>query len=162
MSQIQNRSAVSLLGAPQSPLNIGSMTSPENAVETVISTQSVFVDLNLNDSAVPGSNINLWSVSDADTGELTYNGLSPFMGSIIAVLAIVSAGAADEFHFRAVKNGSPLVDNILSGHEISNTLGSLTLLAPISVVTGDTIRIQVENADGTSNIVIHQMTAQIS
>lgn len=163
MSQIQNRSAVSLLGAPFRRAIIGFMFASELVgIETIISTQGVFVDLNLDASAEEGSNINLWSVTNTTTGELTYNGLAPFDGSIIATIASISAGGVNEFHFRTVKNGSPLIDNILAGREIGNVSASITLLAPICVDPNDTIRIQVSNEDGTSNISIHQIAAQIA
>jgi hypothetical protein len=150
-------------GATPAPnVNIGSVISGENAVETVIATQGVFVDFNLNALAVAGSNIALWSLSDSTTGELTYNGLSPFTGSLTASISASSMGGANEFHFRAVKNGAPLSDAVLAGRQIANTIGSITLIAPITVDPGDTIRLQVENDDGTSNITIHEMSANIS
>lgn len=143
-------------------MNIGFVTASGVAVETVISTIGVYVDLNLDFSAVPGSSIELWSVTDTDTGEITYNGLDPFNGSIIATLTASSLGAADEFNFRAVKNGSPLIDDIMAGREIGNIAVSITLLAPVTADPGDTIRLQVANVDSTSNVTIRQISIQVT
>lgn len=146
----------------KSSMNIGFVVASGVAVDTVISTIGVFVDLNLDALAVAGSNIELWSVTDTTTGELTYNGLTPFNGTLIAAFTASSQGSAEEFEFRAVKNGSVMPDDIMAAREIANSSASITLIAPVSAEPGDTIRMQVANNDSTTNVEISQLTAQVS
>ncbi len=148
---------------PQKPSkNIGSVIATNNVAVTSITVQSQFEDMDLNATAVIGSNAELWSLSGSTTGELTYDGLTPFDGSLTAAITSISAGASDEFHFRAVKNGSPLSDGVLASNDIGVTAKSTVLVAPITADPGDTIRLQVANNDGTSNITIQQLSMQVS
>lgn len=146
----------------KSSANIGFVHLNGNATETVINTQGVFEDLALNALAVAGSNIELWTVTNTSTGELTYIGIPPFNGTLLAVMTVISSGGAQEFHFRAVKNGSILSDDVIASREVGVVSGSISLLAPVVAVTGDTIRIETANVDGTSNITIQNLSVQIA
>lgn len=162
MSQIQNRSAVSFIGSPRPHMNIGSMLANGNTAGTVISTIDVFVDLNLDALAVPGSNIALWSVTDTTTGELTYAGPSAFNGSFKATIAASSQGSQFRYLFRVVKNGSPLAEGIEDGVLIGNSEVRVSLLVPAIADPGDTIRLQVANSDGTTDMFIRDISVEIS
>ncbi len=155
---------VSVQGSPpqKSSVSIGSVVAVNNATATVINTATVFEDLNLNAAASLGSNAELWSLDGATTGELTYNGVTPFFGSLACSLSVASAGSTQEFHFRAVKNGAVLPDGVLASKELGSEIGSVSILVPITADPADTIRLQVANLDGTSNVTISQLSMQIS
>jgi len=143
-------------------MNIGSVIANDVGVTTTIAAVDTWTDFNLGGLAVAGSNIELWTVVDADTGELRYDGLEPLFGSVIATISAISQGGAQEFHFRAVKNGSPLPDGVVAAREIGGIQGSLTLLAPVTVVTGNLIRLQVQNVTGTFDIDINFLSVQVT
>jgi hypothetical protein len=143
-------------------MNIGSVIANGITVSTLITTQNVWVDLDLDGLAVGGSNIELWTMVDADTGELRYDGLEPLFGALLATISALSQGGAQEFQFRAVKNGSPLSDGVVAAREIGGILGSLTLLAPITVEPGDLVRLQVQNVSGTFDIDISFLSVQVT
>jgi len=145
-------------GQPDS-VTIGSTHVKGNAATTTINTQNVFEDLDLG-TALEGSNIERWSLTDTTTGELSYDGLEPFAGILIANIA-ASAGADNEFNYRAIKNGSTLPDDIVAVTQAKTDTQSTTLIVPISVVNGDTVRLQVANIDATTNITIEHLSLSI-
>lgn len=165
MSVIQNRSIASVFGSPQNHptgMNIGFMLASSVTVATPIVTIDVFEDLELDALAVEGSNINQWSVTNTITGELTYNGSMPFSGTLIASLTASSQGAQFRFLFRAVKNGLILIDDIVAAAEIGNNEVRVTMIAPVSADPGDTIRMQVANNAGTSDLFVREIAVEIS
>lgn len=153
---------VTASGMQKDSKNIGSVVVAANSTATVISTIDTWVDLNLNALAVAGSNIELWTLDSTTTGQVSYDGIPPFHGTLTATLSGISVGAAQEFRFRAVVNGSPTSDAIEQPREFSGTTGALTLIVPVVAVNGDTVRIQVKNIDGTSNITIQALSLDIS
>lgn len=143
-------------------MNIGSVIVNANLVPTAIATVSTWTDLNLGGLAVAGSNIELWNSVDADTGELEYIGLEPMFGQLLAAFSIVTVGGARTFHFRVVKNGSPLPDGVIAARQVGTVIGSATLLAPVTAVTGDLFRVQVQNIDNNSDIEIRYLSLSIT
>lgn len=146
----------------KSSMNIGSVIVNANLVPTAIATVSTWTDLNLGGLAVAGSNIELWNSVDATTGELEYIGLEPMFGQFLAAFSIVTVGGARTFHFRVVKNGSPLPDGVVAVRQVGTVIGSATLLAPVTAVTGDLFRVQVQNVDNNSDIEIRYLSLSVT
>ena len=141
---------------------IGSCHANSNATVTVIATLNTYTDLNLGGNALAGSNIERWSLTDTTTGELTYNGVEPFSGTIFAQLSTLGETGSPEYRFRAVKNGVALADGIETVREAGAVqIVTTGLVAPVSVVTGDTIRLQVNNIDDATDITIAHLSVSI-
>ena len=146
----------------KSSMNIGSVIVNGNLVPTDIVTINTWTDLNLGGLAVAGSNIELWDSVDANTGELRYIGLEPFFGQLLAALSIVTVGGARTYHFRVVKNGVPLPDGVEAVRQVGTVIGSATLQAPVTAVTNDLLRIQVQNVDNNSDIEIRYLSLSVT
>ena len=141
---------------------IGSCHVNSNATVTVIVTLNTYTDLNLNASALAGSNIERWSLTNTTTGELTYDGIEPLPGTISAQLSTLGETGSPEYRFRAVKNGVALADGIETVREAGAVqIVTTGLVAPVSVVTGDTIRLQVNNIDDAEDITITHLSVSI-
>lgn len=149
-------------GAQKDSMSIGSAFINDNSTATVISTINTFTDFNLNASAAAGSNIERWTLTNTTTGEIRYDGDKPFVGKVVASISAASAGGAQEFQFRLVKNGSPLTDAIEAAAQLGADTGALTLIAPVSAIKNDLFRLQVENVDGTSNLTVRFLSMEIS
>lgn len=134
----------------------GSILVGGNTASTVIVTKDTFVDLNLNGLAVEASNNNLWTLTNTTTGEIRYDGNVSVSLDFTGLVAAYSAGGLQRFNFRLLKNGLPLPapNNVDIPLEIRVSVDSSTLLWSIMVSPGDKFRLQVENADGTSDITI--------
>ena len=141
---------------------IGSCHANSNATVTVIATLNTYTDLDLGGNALGGSNIERWSLTNTTTGELTYNGIEPFSGTVFAQLSTLGEAGSPEYRFRAVKNGVALADGIETVREAGAVqIVTTGLVAPVSVVTGDTIRLQVNNIDDASDITIAHLSVSI-
>ena len=138
---------------------IGSASVQDNVTATTISSVDVFVPFNLNSLAVAGDNIERWSMTDSNTGELTCN-VNGFAGTLSATLSTTGSGSSSEYHFRVVKNGVQV--NGVIANELSNNMGNTFLSIPITAETGDTIVLQVANHDNTSNITLRYGDINIS
>ncbi len=140
--------------------SIGTAFIKNNVTETTIATQNVWVDFNLNAGVIGGSNLERFTLTDTTTGELTYIGLEPFSGTVIYSVTGVSAGGAQEFAFREVKNGLELPDAVEASIELGTDKLSTTVIVSLELVTGDTIRPQTKNNDGTSNVTISHWSVE--
>jgi len=149
-------------GDAKDSFSIGSAIANDNTTATTISTINIYVDFNLNSLAVAGSNIEQWTLMDATTGELRYDGIKEFFGSIRTSISAQSSGSSQEFVFRVVKNGSPLTDAVEALTELRSDTNAVPYIAPITAVQNDLFRFQVKNIDGTSNIVVRALSAEIS
>lgn len=143
--------------------NAGSFCLRGNTIKTEIFNANTFVDLIL-DGSIEMSNNFLWELSNPANGELQYNGVEPDKLNFKGLVAAYSAGGIQRFNFRLLKNGLPLEspDGINIPLEIRTTIGSSPLLWYVSVLPGDKFRLQVENADGVSDIVIDTLMVTIS
>jgi len=139
---------------------IGSMFVSGNTDVTVIATISTFTDLDLG-TALAASNISGWTLTDAITGEMTYQGNEPFSGTIFASISAFGAGGTSEYRFRAVKNGAVLPDAVETVIDVGSAAATASLVVPVSVVNGDTVRLQVENVDNTSDITVTHASVSI-
>lgn len=135
-----------------------------NAVATVINTQNIFVDLNLNNSAQASSVTSRFTLTDPDTGEVRYDGLHTETFVVRGLVAASSSGGGQRFNFRLLQNGSdlPSPDDVNIPINIGSSLNSSPIDWPIVAAPGDLFRIQVENADGTSDVTIDTLKFSIA
>lgn len=141
---------------------LGSIIRTNNSTATVISAANVWTDLNLNSLAIQSSSTERFTIIDNDTGETRYDGVNPFNGSAVASISGISSGSAQEFQFRVVVDDNPLSDGVISAVELGGSTGLAALVVPVTLTTGQRVRVQVQNIDGTSNIVVKQLTMEIT
>lgn len=151
-------------GAQKDSMTIGSMVVGGNATATTINTQNVFEDMDLGSGAVEAGNNERFIVTDGVTGEIRYEGLNSSVFNIVGLIAASSSGGGQRFNFRALKNGSelPSPDNVDVPIEVGNNLSATALEWGLTLDPGDLFRLQVANADGTSNITIDTFKLTIS
>jgi hypothetical protein len=162
---------VTPLNAPQQASgNAGSFVVGGNTTATDITTQNQFEDLDLAALAEEGSDIEMWTLTDTTTGELRYDGVVPVNLRFTGVVAASSTGGAQKFNFRLLRSRAggaytqlPSPDNVDVPIEIG--LGSIqtaSLLWPLQVEPGDKFKLNVANADGTSDVTIDTIKVEIS
>ena len=140
---------------------IGSMYVSGNATATVIASANTWTDLDLG-TAVESSNTSRWSLTNTTTGELTYQGVEPFSGTLFASISGTGAGGTSEYHFRAVKNGTVLTDAVEAVIDVGSAVASASLVVPVFLMTAnDTVRLQVENVDSSSNFTVSHVSVSI-
>lgn len=149
-------------GMQKDSKNIGSFMVNDNTAATVIALIDTWVDLNLDAMATVGANSELWNLDSSTTGQLSYDGIRPFNGTLVSSIAGISSGAAQEFQFRVVINGSPVADSPIAAREFRGETGAVVLVVPVVAQPGDTVRIQVQNVGGTSNIILQFVSTEIS
>ena len=135
-----------------------------NVTATTVSLVDTFYDLNLGASGLASSaDIELWTITNATTGEMRYDGLTPINLHFNGIIAASSSGGTDRYNFRLLKNGSPLPspDNVDIPVEIKAAVISSSVLWTSAVATGDLFRIQVENASSDRDITIDTLKIQI-
>ena len=141
--------------------NIGSLVVNGNAVLTAIITQNVFEDLNLGGLAVAGSNIERWIVTNTTTGEMMYIGIEDFNGVLNAVV-VLQPNTTDVYDIRMLVNGAVTPDGVSSRSGTSQSgvtpVASIPFNSPLSVVTGDLVRLQVANEDGIGDPTITDLS----
>lgn len=147
-------------GAPAT-IYLGSYVVDSNTTTTTITDTQTWTDLNLNSLAIIGSNSNRFTLTNSTTGELTYIGNEPLSATVSYTLSAVSSGGSQEFWFRAVKNGVELDDVFTSRVELGADLLVAVVSSPITLVKNNTIRPQVWNEDGTSNVVISTISTEV-
>lgn len=160
LTETEIRVDVSHSSPQESSTNIGSFVATGNTTVTTIDTEDVFVDFNLDGSAIESSNIEKWTLIDTDTGELRYDGLEPFRG-MLATTVTIEPNGSKIYNIRAVKNGSALPDVTVSRLAISGTVATIPLDVPVSVVNGDLVRLQILEEDGTDNPTITDCSVTI-
>jgi hypothetical protein len=150
-------------GDQKDSANIGSFVVGGNATPTTINTKDVFENLNLGGNAVAASDIELWTLTNATTGEIRYDGISPAPVSYTGTLSAISSGGPQRFDFQLLENGSPLAapDNVDIPIEVSTTLRASPLQWSVIAHPGDLFRMQVANRDGTSNITIDTLKVSV-
>ncbi len=142
--------------------NIGSVVVSGNSTATTIDMVDEFTNFNLGGLAVAGSNIQRWIVTNTTTGEIQYIGKEDFNGVLNAAIVIEPNGT-QIFDIRMIVNGSPTADAVssrtgISGTGISTPVVTMPFNSPLSVVTGDLVRLQILNEDGTDNPTITDMS----
>lgn len=157
MSHLQNRGIAAFLDAAvgvsapaASTGSFGGLVVDGNTAATTIATGGTWVDLNLDLIAILSTNTVDWIVSDQATGELEYQGSETFEGLLLMVLTMTGSAALD-FSFRAVKNGSPITpENARADNRVSTTPQTISLLTPLTMSSGDTVRLQVTTFPSTN------------
>lgn len=141
----------------------GGLVVGANTNVTTIVIQNVFVDLDLGTAAESGNNDG-FTLTNTTTGEIRYDGASPITLNVTGLLTASSSGGSQRFNFRALKNGAvlPSPDNVDVPIEVGSGLRTAALGWAVSMVTNDLFRIQVANADGTSNITIDTLKYTIN
>lgn len=142
--------------------SIGSCFVNDNTAVTTITTVDTFVDLNLNALAAASSNIDGWTLTNTTTGELRYDGVDSFSGKCLATFCGTATGGGQEFNARLVKNGAALADAIESSVKLAASEMPIMLIVPVTAVTNDLFKLQVENVDGTTNIIVRFLSMEIS
>lgn len=154
---------VAASGMQKDSKNIGSIGAIGNTTATDMSGgPSEWVDLNLDTNAFAAANIELWTLDSTTTGQVSYDGIRPFHGTLTASISGTSSGGSQTFQFRAVLNGSPITNAVPATRDFNATTGAVTLIVPIIAATGNTVGIQVQNIDGTSDIVVTDLAMDIS
>lgn len=139
---------------------IGSAFVKSNAVATTITTSNTFNDIDFG-ALSAGSNEERFTLTNAVTGELRYDGERPFSGEFAASISAFSTGGSQGFRFRLVKNGVVQADDIETEIEIGSNLASTVLLTPVTLVQNDLIRPQVTRNAGTSTITVKHYSAAV-
>lgn len=136
--------------------NRGSLVVGGNAVATTINLQNQFEFLNLGGNAVAAGDIELWTVTNATTGEMRYDGISPVNVDYNGLITAKSLAVSNRFNFRLLKNGSPLPspDNVDIPLGVGNTFQSSPLHWSLLVNPGDLLVMKVANADNQDDITI--------
>ena len=148
-------------GQPDS-FTIGSYIVDSNTTATTFAGNSIFTDFDFNALAIAGDNIELFTLTDTTTGELTYNGVEDFDGTITFIVYCTSTGGAVDFEIRLVLNGSELTDIFHPGLNIGNGTKAFPVSVPVCLVTGDTIRPQVQRLSGTSSLTATHASMSIN
>ena len=133
----------------------GAGTQTANAIDTVINTQNVY-ETPAGSLTASGFEFN----TTIGTMSITYNGPSTLSVDAVAwrfTADKVDAGAAENYEFRILKNGSQIGTSatqiIDDGDPQTVTLGS-----PIILMNGDVFTLQVRNLDGDSDILFTDST----
>tara|TARA_R110000782_G_C14819205_1_gene413823 strand:+ start:24329 stop:26275 length:1947 start_codon:yes stop_codon:yes gene_type:complete len=143
-------------GEQKDSQTIGDTLVGGNLVATIIAVINVFVDFDLNDSAVASSSMELFTLVDTNIASLRYDGLNPKSMTVSGIVAASSTGGGQRFDFQLCRNGVGLdpPDNVDIPLEIGSNLNAAPLDWAIVVDPGDILHLQVKNTEGTSNITI--------
>lgn len=153
---------VALAGAQKESKSIGFVRVTGNATLTAIALPNQWTDLNLGGGAVAGSNIELWGNVDATTGEVDYLGAPPFNGVIRVTASVTSTGGSQTFQFRAFVAG--VSTPVAAERDLSSAPKvGVELLIPVQgLLTGEAVRIQVQNTSGSSDILFSHLSMEVS
>lgn len=108
--------------------------------------------------STPADNIERFRMIDEATGELEYLGLEPFEGTITASISAFKSGSTETYNFTVAVNGSIVQHAPFVERDITTALGNMVLIAPISMVTGDTFKLQVASVGTTNSITIQAVS----
>jgi hypothetical protein len=144
---------------------IGSAYIKDNVAITNPVTSGQWYDINFGTGLLAGSNIERFTLVDAATGALRYDGETTFDGTIHVALSAISTGGDRVFNFRFVKDSGSgfavLPDDMVASVEIGAITGSASLLVAVSMESGDIIKPQVTRVDGTSTITVQQYSVNV-
>lgn len=138
--------------------SIGGCVSMGNTAITTLAAQPAWTDLVFAGGGlcVATSDIERWEVADATTGELRLLDRI-FDGGGCVKISAVSSGSPQRFQFRIVRNGAPMADGIVATDGLSGITDNMSLEAPIvRGEAGDLFRVQVQNIDGLSSLVVEE------
>lgn len=147
-------------GVEEDSKNVGSYLVNNNTVATSL-VSGVWTDLDLGGIVLSANNIQRFTITNTTTGEIRYDGLKPFSGSINYTAYATSTGGARDFKMRTVKNGSVLPDTFEPVQSIDSKSKQFQIIVPILLVTGDLVRPQALRVDGTSTLTVSHMSMSI-
>lgn len=143
------------------PLKFSNFFQEDNAVETVLSAANVFVNINC---LLTGALLEDFTVSGST---ITYIGVAAIDVEISFSISIDPAGnRKDEFRSRIFKNGT----TALSGQgrtrnkpndSLTASIQTLVLFAVASLVTNDTLDVQVANGTNGTNVTVQEISGII-
>ena len=140
--------------------SIGGFHVNDNAVLTAIALTDTFQDVDLG-TVLAASNIEEWELTDAASGELTYRGLKKFEGTLKATFNGTSASGTNLYKFSVAVNGAIPANSPEAPLEAKATIVGTTLLAPVSVNTGDTVTIQIKGVGTSTNVTISDASVSV-
>ena len=130
-----------------------------NTTATVISTASTPVIVDLGATAVQYKT-HRFSVSTG--GLITYNGLTEMdFTAIFNIYADVASGTNKVLNFYIAKNGTVLTESISTRSFDAGDPGSLISQAIVTLETGDTLALWVENTTDTTNTTVQTCTCTV-
>lgn len=141
-------------------VSIGGFFVNDNSILTTIALADTFQDVDLTGS-VASSNIEEWELTDVVSGELTYIGLKSFEGILIATINGVSASGTNIYKFAVAINNIVAAGVPESPLEAKATIVGAVLISPISVNTGDTVKIQIKGIGTSTNATISDASISV-
>jgi hypothetical protein len=156
-SQTEDSKYVSVTdsGTQTDSKNLSSVYAVGNT-DTISATQDTWVDLDLG-VASDSSASSRFKLVDTEKGEIEYTGVNPFNGVLSASISALKTAATGVLHqFRAFKsNGTPAFEDVYVERELTDKLGNLVLITPVSLEQGDKFKLQIK-AVGTGTTVTVQ------
>ncbi len=140
---------------------VGSFNVVDNATATVITGINTWVDLNLNASAVTSVNNSLWTLTNATTGEIRYDGTPTITPAIMASISGTGLAGQDNYEFRALLNGSPTTDGTRAACTTNTEIENVVLIDSETVSTNDLVRFQVQSTSNSDNFTVLQLSGLI-
>lgn len=127
-----------------------------NTETTTITGLGTYDPLDLG-TAVLGQSNELFTLIDAATGEMRYDGLIPMDAILTCSLSAKRSGGAVQHNFRAFKtSGAVAFDPIIVSRDVGTTLGAMPLVLAITLEPGEQFRIEVEATSGTTEITVSE------
>lgn len=141
-------------GSQRDSKKLASVFISGNLTATSITGIGTYDPLNLVSASIGQANEEFVMV-DAATGEVRYDGVNPFEGTVQASISALKAGGAVTYRFRIFKTvGSVALDAITVSRGVTTTVGSITLVSSISMQPGDQFRCEVESLGATNDLTI--------
>jgi len=127
-----------------------------NTALTSITGVGTFDPLNLGTASI-GSTNELFTLMDAITGEMRYDGLVPLEGILTCSLSAKRSAGAVQHSFRAYKTvGTDPFDPVLVSRDIGTVLGAMPLVLAVTLKPNEQFRIEVEPVSGTTSIIVSE------
>ncbi len=102
-----------------------------------------------------GQGMEGFTLIDPISGELLYEGVTDFQGTVVVSISTIKTGGAVSYRFRLFKTvGSGAFDAVTVTRGITTTVGTLPLVTSITLNPGDQFRVEVESQGATNDITI--------
>ncbi len=133
-----------------------------NTLATTV-TNNIYVPLNIN-GFTQNTVTQRFILTNATTGEFTYIGSEDLDGEILAIVNAIKSGSSENYRFAISINGATPVfatapfDTI----EVKTAKISVSVLKPISIINGQTIKIMIAGDGTNDNLTITDLTINIT
>ncbi len=146
--------------------NIACSFLNDSTASTTVATQNLYQNLNfdfmggINQSSIAER----FKLINTTTGATVFTGNEPFEGFLSFYLSAVATGSGSIFKFKFVLqvggSGSfvDFPDVIEAKAEIKSTLSNSSVILPVILNKGDVYKLQVNNVDGTENIIVSDIS----